>query len=170
MALPALFRGGTSYSTKCDESDIISHETVYHTSCAKDIEMVKDLFACFPKKDITVFPLIDWHRKHRSVQLDGKTMFLHLPTIEDDATMVQLPVHGAAASEDWLSDSGPDYFVVKHRGQLLFVEREKLKQSCFPQDPCPYRSAAKYICLPLAQPGYRPPFYYKCVDIPARVQ
>lgn len=160
MALPGFFQPAvkSAYKEECQESDLIRHELVYHVNSVKDIQMVKDILKIWP--DSTVYPWIDWHRKHRSMKVQGKDIFLYTTEIADGESTVRLPVHGAAPTEDWLGEGGPynvSYFVLKHCQQLLFIERSQL--ATFYRENCPHRSAAQYVHLPLGTPEQRPPHF-----------
>ena len=118
----------------------------------RETPAVKAFLKTFP--DAKVYPLMDCHRKHRTFQTDKGDVFLYDAHIADDDTHVRLPVHGAAPGEDWLSD-GPDYFVVLHRKQYLFLKREVLRGLTYITEKCPFYSHALYMKIPVGDPSHR---------------
>ena len=149
MSLPAVFRTRNSIFEP-EAVEVVQHEWVYSVEKGgvQENDLVRAFRRTFP--DAVLYPLIDWHRKHQSALLEGKTVYLCSGQQQENC--FRITVHGPAPSEDWL-ETGPDLWAVFYQGKFYFFDRLQLAASSHPRQDCPFRSSAQYMLIPQSSPA-----------------
>lgn len=150
MSLPAVFRTSNSIFEP-EAVEVVQHEWVYSVEKGgvQDNELVRVFRRTFPTASL--YPLIDWHRKHKSARLDGKDIYL-CSNAQLHHGCFRIAIHGPAPAENWL-ETGPDQWVILHDNQFYFFDRTQLANSNHPVQECAFRSSAQYMLIPQSSPA-----------------